>query len=70
MALFGIGMFVGCIFTCFIFRLFVVGNLRVDRSDPNDVPYLFLELKKAVESVSSKKYVIFKVVNENFISHE
>ena len=70
MALFGIGMFVGCIFTCFIFRLFVVGILRVDRSDPDDSPYLFLQLKKPVESVSSKKYVIFKVLNKDFISHE
>lgn len=70
MALFGLGMLVGCLFTCFIFRLFVVGALRVDRSDPDDDPYLFLELKKSVETVSSKKYVIFKVMNKNFISHE
>lgn len=70
MILFGLGMLVGCLFTCFIFRLFVVGILRVDRSDPYDVPYLFSELKKPVEIVSSKKYAIFKVVNKDFISHE
>ena len=70
MALFGLGMLVGCLWVCLIFRLFVVGVLRVDRSDPSDGPYLFLELKKPVETVSSKQYVIFKVVNKNFISHE
>lgn len=70
MALFGLGMLFGCIFACFIFRLFVVGILRVDRSDPDDNPYLFLELKKPVNAVSSKKYVIFRVANKDFISHE
>ena len=70
MTLFGLGMLVGCLWTCLVFRLFVVGILRVDRSDPDDGPYLFLELKKPVETVSSKKYVIFKVMNKDFISHE
>lgn len=70
MALLGMGIVIGCAVTCVIFRLFVVGNLRVDRSDPDDSPYLFLELKKPVETVSSKKYVIFRVMNKDFISHE
>lgn len=65
-----LGILTGCLLTCIIFRLFVVGILRVDRSDPDDAPYLFLELSKDVRTVSGKKYVIFKVRNENYISHE
>lgn len=70
MELFGLGMVVGSLSACIIFRLFVVGTLRVDRSDPDDVPYLFLELSKDARTASRKKYVIFKVRNENYISHE
>lgn len=70
MALFGLGVLIGSLWVCIIFRLFVVGTLRVDRSDPDDAPYLFLELSKDVRTVSEKKYVIFKVRNENYISHE
>ena len=49
-------------------RLF--GNLRVDRSDPDSPPYLFLELATDVGSVISQKYVTFKVRVENFLPHE
>lgn len=70
MALFGIGILAGFVVACVIFRLLVVGILRVDRSDPDDSPYLFLELKKQVNYVSTKKYVIFRVANKDFISHE
>lgn len=70
MALIGVGILIGCVVTCVIFRLLVVGILRVDRSDPDDSPYLFLELKKPVDDVSAKKYVIFRVANKDFISHE
>lgn len=70
MALLGLGMVVGSLSACIIFRLFVAGTLRVDRSDPDDALYLFLELSKDVRTVSEKKYVVFKVRNENYISHE
>ena len=46
-----------------------VGNLRVDRSEPDEPPRPFLELKNAtIEMVSRKKFVILKVVNENYLS--
>lgn len=70
MVLFGLGMVIGGLWTCIVFRMFVVGTLRVDRSDPDEAPYLFLELAKDVRTVSGKRYVIFKVRNENYISHE
>lgn len=44
------------------------GYLRVDRSDTD--PYLFLEVSKSIEDLSSKKTVIFKVKNENFVSRD
>lgn len=47
-----------------------IGNLRVDHSDLEDDPYLFLELKTDVESISKKKYVLMKVQVEDFIPHE
>lgn len=66
----GIGVLIGV----FIFYLFFVktsvGKLRIDRSDVSDSPYMFLELSKPVSHVSSKKFVIFQVSNENFISQE
>lgn len=46
------------------------GTLRIDRSDPLDQPYMFLELSESVSSVSNKKFVILKVNTKNYISHE
>ena len=46
-----------------------VGNLRIDRSEPDEPPRPFLELKNAtIEMVSKKKFVILKVINENYLS--
>lgn len=47
-----------------------VGDLRIDRSDPLDAPYLFLELDTDVYTIMRKKYVTFRVKIENFIPHE
>lgn len=63
-----VGYLLGCIVTMLIFRKFIVGVLRVDRSDPDDQPYMFLELSKSTDAVTSKKYVILKVHDENYIS--
>lgn len=38
--IFALGVLVGAIFTGIVFRLFLVGTLRVDHSDP-DGPFLF-----------------------------
>ena len=48
-----------------------VGNLRIDRSEPDEPPRPFLEVKGAtVETIAQKKFVILKVINENYLSHE
>ena len=44
------------------------GTLRVDRSDPDSEPYMFLELTESLPSVMRKKYVVFRVNLENYIS--
>ena len=44
------------------------GTLRVDRSDPDSEPYMFLELTESVPFVMRKRYVIFRVNLENYIS--
>ena len=47
-----------------------VGTLRVDRSDPDDAPYLFLELddSTAVNKITKSDTVSFRVRAENYIS--
>lgn len=44
-----------------------IGFLRVDTSDPEDGPYLFLELHKGMEDVISREYVTLKVKREDLI---
>lgn len=51
-------------------RRFRVGTLRIDRSDPSDQPYMFLELARNVGDITGKKYVILNVSTKNYISHE
>lgn len=66
----GIGFMIGCVMTALLFRVFRVGTLRVDTSDPDDRPYMFLELSKNVQAVMHKKYVVLKVSTKNFISQK
>ena len=68
--LFLLGFMVGI--ASFLVYLIVrsVGTLRVDQSDPTEQPYLFLELDKPVETVTNKKYVLFRVIKKNFISQD
>nr|DAQ19121.1 MAG TPA: hypothetical protein [Caudoviricetes sp.] len=64
------GMFLGIAIAAAIYRAYFVGTLRIDHSDPEDGPYMFLELDKGVSDISSKKHVILKVKLENFIPHK
>ena len=59
--LFGIGI---------VFMRTSVGTLRVDQSDPNEAPYLFLELKKPISKFCRKAYVILEVKIKNYISQD
>lgn len=64
------GVFAGISITVLIFRAYLVGTLRIDRSDPEDGSYMFLELSKGVGDITSKKHVILKVDTKNFIPHK
>lgn len=48
-----------------------VGHLRIDRSEPDEPARPFLELQGAtIESISKKKFIMLKVVNENYLSRD
>lgn len=65
--LFFVGVSLGVSIASIIFRSHFIGDLRIDNSDPEDGPYMFLELSKRIGDISSKKYVVLKVKLENFI---
>ena len=48
----------------------VIGNLRIDQSDPTEDPYLFLELFNGIHTFSDKKTVHLKVRAENYVSQK
>lgn len=66
-SLFGLGVLAGYIAAHILMRVFSAGTLRVDRSDPEEAPYLFLELSKEIRDVVSKGYVVLKINLQNFI---
>ena len=49
-----------------------VGWLRIDRSENDEPPKPFLEVRKGVtiDAIAQKKVVMLGVVNESYISHE
>jgi hypothetical protein len=66
-----VGIFIGIVFGRQVFRRDVIGSLRVDQSDPDSGPYLFLELShKGANAIYKKKYVVLKVNIKDYISHE
>lgn len=71
MVFMAIGFISGIIITLIIIRnFFSSGNLRIDLSDPEDGPYLFLELTKELNAVLNKKIVIFTVRIKNDLPHK
>lgn len=62
-----IGVLIGVVATVIITQIKSVGSLRIDTSDPEDNPYLFLELSKEVSYIYRKKYVLLKVNTNNLI---
>ena len=67
-AVFVISFAIGAIVTRIVLSRRASGDLRVDTSDPDDSPYLFLELGEDVRNIMRKKYVILEVKVENYIS--
>lgn len=66
-----IGIVLGYVLSRVVPKEKPVGTLRVDRSDPDSGPYLFLELtQQGAGSIQKKKYVLFKVDLKSYISQE
>ena len=66
-----IGIMAGVLLSRFIFREKPVGSLRVDESDPDSGPYLFLELERSgADAIYKQRYVRLRVELKNYISHK
>lgn len=68
--LFLLGVTVGCTAVFILTRYRSVGFLRVDQSDPQDGPFLFLELDQDVQNLMPKKYIILKIKVQNYPSQK
>jgi hypothetical protein len=69
-AFFIVGVSIGSVLTVLATRKRPIGTLRIDRSDPNDQPYMFLELYKNVGDIGNQKQVTLDVSNENYLSQK
>lgn len=67
---FCVGIVIGAILHILISRIKSVGALRIDNSDPDDGPYLFLELSKDIGFIKRKRYVVLKVNLKSYIPHK
>lgn len=64
------GILVGVAASAVYFRARTIGSLRVDRSDPSEPPYLFLEVEKNPDALQHGRLVVLRIRKENLISHE
>jgi len=46
------------------------GSLRLDKSEADVPPRLFLELEVSLDSLSNRDVAVFRVINESYISHK
>lgn len=66
-----VGILIGLFVSRFIFKDKPIGSLRVDESDPDSGPYLFLELDPGgLNDIYKKKSVELRVKIKNYISHK
>ena len=68
-------LLVGIVFGSQIMRRFyqtkAIGSLRVDRSIPDEKPYLFLEIGRgSIEQLAKEEFVVLKVKNENYLTQK
>ena len=64
------GILVGVAASAVYFRARTIGLLRVDRSDPSEPPYLFLEVEKNPDALQHGRLVVLRIRKENLLSHE
>lgn len=61
-----VGIVIGVVLSFISRKRKAVGILRIDKSD-SDGPYIFLELKKGIGDIVTKKTVLLEVKQEDFI---
>lgn len=65
-----LGQFVGYFACCLKVAEKTIGKLRVDHSEPDEPPALFLEMNTDPDSIVNKPYVVLSVEAKDFIPHE
>lgn len=70
MLLFALGILTGFLLAIWTARRLQIGVLRVNSSDPDDGPYLFLELRKGMSDIFANRYVLLKVSLDGYLPRE
>lgn len=65
-----LGLIIGYIAAKFVYYKEPIGDLRIDESDPDDGPYLFLELNSRPNTFKHLKQVTLNVKAKNYISQK
>ena len=66
-----IGILIGLFIERYIFQEKPIGSIRVDHSDPDSGPYLFLELDSGgANEICKKSRVSLRVEIKNYISQK
>lgn len=66
-----VGVVVGRLLTIRRTRAKTMGWLRIDRSEPDEPPRPFLELKAVtLDMISQEKFILLEVINKNYLSHD
>lgn len=66
-----VGILIGLLISKIIFRDKPIGSLRVDNSDPDSEPYLFLELYNGgLQKIQKKQYVCLNVKIKKYVSQK
>ena len=47
-----------------------VGTLRIDRSEPDEAPLMFLELSTDPRNIVDKKHIMLDVSTKSYLSHK
>ena len=68
--IFLLGASFGCLISEVATKTKVKGCLRIDSSDPDEPPYLFLELEESPEVLKHKKFVTLQVDLKSYISQK
>lgn len=67
----GAGYIIGTISCTKKFSKDVLGHLRIDHSEPDEPTRMFVELKGVTpDTIAQHKFVIFDVINKDYISHD